>query len=332
MNERRGPDGGNRRVERGAGGVRFSAPRVPLAAWLGQHGYSLLSSLGRLWQRRGATLLTIAVMALALSLPLLLHLAVRNVERFGGGAQDSRELAVFLGAALDRDAVDAARRAAAAHADVTTVTLRTPDEALEELRRLAGFAEALDLLQSNPLPSVLIVTPRPGLAPDGVHALARALEAIEHVDFVQYDLSWRERLDAAIALARRLALVLGVLLAAGALLVVGNTIRLDVAARADEIAIVQLLGGSDGFVRRPFLYAGLWYGLLAATLALVGVAAVTWALAAPVAELAAGYGSEYRLQGLSAPLAAGTLLAGIVLGWLGAWIVCGRHLARGKPP
>src|SRR5205085_10387033 len=132
-------------------------------------------------------------------------------------------------------------------------------------------------------------------------------------------------------LATRITLVLAGLLALGALLVVGNTIRLDVESRAEEIAVVQLIGGSDGFVRRPFLYAGVWYGLAAAVLALLGVLAVQLALSAPVRELAASYGSEFALAGLPWSIAGGTLAGGIMLGWLGAWTACGRHLARGRP-
>ncbi len=151
------------------------------------------------------------------------------------------------------------------------------------------------------------------------------------MDFVQYDLVWRERLDLALELAKRVVWLLGLLLALGALLVVGNTIRLDVAGRAEEIAIVQLLGGTDGFVRRPFLYAGVWYGALAACAAIAGVMVATWLLRGPVGALAMSYGSDFALAGLSWPLALGTLGAGIVLGWLGAFVASGRELAKGNP-
>jgi cell division transport system permease protein len=144
-------------------------------------------------------------------------------------------------------------------------------------------------------------------------------------------LVWRERLDLSLMLAARVVWVLGVLLALGALLVVGNTIRLDVASRAEEIAIVQLLGGTDGFVRRPFLYAGVWYGTLAACVAIAGVWLAVGLLRGPVAALAASYGSAFMLAGLSYPLALGTLGTGIVLGWLGAFVASGRELAKGKP-
>lgn len=319
-------------VEAAAAGFgRFALDRPSAAALLDQHLYSALSSLGRLWQRRGAVALTVFVMALALALPLLLSVAVANLERFGGTLEDTREVTVFLEPALAADAVEAAAASARQLPGVASVAIRTPEQGLDELRQLPGFAEALETLVDNPLPALLVVVPDPAASDAEADALAAALERQPGADFVQYDRVWRERLARVLALAQRLTLVLALLLGLGALLIVGNTIRLDVAARAEEIAVAQLLGGSDGFVRRPFLYAGAWHGLLAALLALAGVALALLALAGPVAALAESYGSPLRLEGLPAATALATVAAGIMLGWLGAWAACGRHLAQGRP-
>ena len=325
-------------VREGAGvregaAVRETRPawRERLRAYGGQHAYGALSSLGRLWQRRGATLLTVAVMGLALALPVMLHLALRNLERYGGAMRDARELTVFVATDAEPGAIAALEQRIAATDGVARVAVRPPDEGLAELSALPGFADAIALLDENPLPTVLVVAPDAALGADAIGALARNLEGLPHVDLVQYDLEWRERMTRALALAERLVALVALVLGLGALLVVGNTIRLDVQGRADEIAIVQQLGGSNGFVRRPFLYAGCWYGLLASGLALAGCAVIMLALRAPVAALAASYGSTIGLVGLDARAAAATLAAGLVLGWLGAWIACGRHLARGKP-
>jgi cell division transport system permease protein len=327
------PDAANRRVPREDGAVK-DAPaslRERLSAYGGQHAYGALSSLGRLWQRRGATLLTIAVMGLALALPLLLLLALRNLESYGGAMRDAREITVFVVPGTEADAIEALRAGIAAREGVARVVVRAPDEGLAELNALPGFAEAVAMLDENPLPTVLLVTPQPALDAAALGVLARGLEAEAGVDLVQYDLEWRERMRRAVALAERLVVIVALVLGLGALLVVGNTIRLDVQGRAEEIGIVQQLGGSDGFVRRPFLYAGCWYGLFAALFALAGSAAVLAALREPVAALAASYGSALGLAGFDLATVAGTLAAGVVLGWLGAWVACGRHLARGKP-
>jgi cell division transport system permease protein len=284
-----------------------------------------------LWSRRAATALTVLVMGLALALPLLLALAVDNLQRFGGTLADSREIAAFLRVDADSTAITAARAKVAALADVAAVDLRDPEAGLDELRSLDGFGRALNLVGENPLPHVLVVAPVASADSRRIDALAAAIDAVEAVDFVQYDLAWRQRLDATLALARRVVQVLGALLALGALLVVGNTIRLDVAARADEITIVQLLGGTDGFVRRPFLYAGCWYGLAAAVVALIGVWGARAVLAGPVARLAESYGGAHALAGPGAATVFAVLAGGIVLGWLGAWAATGRQLAQGKP-
>lgn len=331
MNVRRDPAA---RPGRAAAGNERSAPppvRLPLRAWADQHLYSLLSSLGRLWQRRAATALTVAVMALALALPLLMHVAVRNLGHFGGALEDARELGVFVRTEVGVPGAEALALRLRARADVAGVTLRTPADGLAELAAQDGFGEALALLEDNPLPPVLLVDPAPGADAAAIRALAEAVRAEPEVDFVQLDLDWRERLGRLLALAERLTRVVAVLLGLGALLVVGNTIRLDVQGRADEIAIVQLLGGTDGFVRRPFLYAGCWYGLFAGVLAVLLVAAAQLALAGPVAALAASYGSGFRLQGLDAAAVGAAVAAGIVLGWLGARAASGRQLSRGRP-
>ena len=325
------PRRGGAQADRMAEPANASVRSGGMRAWFDQHMYSLVSSLGRLWQRRGATLLTALVMALALALPLLLEVSVRNLARFSGALHDSREISAFLAVDTGAAAQQETQERVAALAGVAEVQARTPADGIEELRQLAGFAKALDVLDENPLPTVLRVSPAPGLDAAAIKALAGRIEAIAGVDFVQYDLVWRERLDLALELAKRVVWLLGLLLALGALLVVGNTIRLDVAGRAEEIAIVQLLGGTDGFVRRPFLYAGVWYGALAACAAIAGVMVATWLLRGPVGALAMSYGSDFALAGLSWPLALGTLGAGIVLGWLGAFVASGRELAKGNP-
>ena len=326
-------DTGNRRIAREPPALR--APRVPwrdrLRAWGAQHAYGALSSLGRLAQRPGATAMTVAVMGLALALPLLLHLALANLERYGGAMRDARELAVFVDPGAEAAAIAALEARLAHDARVAQVAVRPPEEGLAELAALPGFGDAIALLDENPLPTVLLVSPDAALDAASIAALAHAIEALPEVDLVQYDLEWRERMARALALAERIMALVALVLGLGALLVVGNTIRLDVQGRADEIAIVQQLGGSDGFVRRPFLYAGCWYGGLAALAALAAALAVTAALAAPVAALAASYGRSDALAGLDARAALATVAAGLVLGWIGAWLACGRHLARGKP-
>lgn len=299
-----------------------------LGAWVDLHFYSLFSSLGRLAQKPWATLLTVGVMAIALALPLCLAVLLGNVERLSGSFRESREISLFLKPEATLEAARATADTLRGNPAVETVLLRTPDEGLAEFREMADFAGALALLDDNPLPSVLVVTPRADADGD---TLARTLRELPDADFVQHDAQWRTRLAAWLGFGRQLTAVTAVLLGLGALLVVGNTVRLDIQGRAEEIRTVQLLGATDGFVRRPFLYLGACYGLLAGLLALGVAMAARLALAAPVNTLVADYGSSFVLRGLPWPLAAAALAGAIVLGWLGAWLAAGHHLRRTLP-
>jgi len=299
-------------------------------AWLGQHLYCALSSLGRLSGRPGATALTVLAMGLALALPLLVLLLVDSLGALGGMVSDSREISAFLMPGATAGQVADAAAAARSLPDASGVAVRDPAQGLDELRAISGFGPAIEAIGENPLPHVLVVSPGADASAAHVGALADALGALPGVAHVQFDLEWRERLDAVLAVGRRLAWVFGALLALGAVLVVGNTIRLDVAARADEIAIVQLLGGSDGFVRRPFVYTGIWYGVLSATIALAGTWAAVLFLGGPLARLAAAYSGVLALRGPGVTAHLAMFGFGIVVGWSGAWVTVRRRLALGR--
>ena len=299
-------------------------------AWLDHHGYSIVASLGRLLRKPWATLLTVGVMAVALALPLGLWLVLGNMARLGGEMRESRDIAVFLKMDVDAAKAEAVAASLRARSDVAKVERVTPDQALEQLRARPDLAEAIDALGADAaqaaLPSVLRVSPK-----GDELLLADSLKTLPEAERVQHDAVWRERLDAWLRFGGRAVLVLAALLGLGALLVVGNTVRLDIQSRREEIGVLQLLGASDGFVRRPILYLGAWYGLAAGALAL-GVLTVAWmALRQPLADLAAEYGSSFALRGLD-PLPALCVLVGAgLLGWLGAGLVTGHYLRQTRP-
>lgn len=297
-----------------------------IATWFDHHAYSLVASAGRIFGKPWATALTVGVMAVALALPLGLWATLSNVERFAGDVQEARRVSVFLkpqvGGAQAEDLAAQLRL----RADVAAVELRTPEQGLAELRETAGLGATIDTLDGNPLPSLLVITP----AGDET-TLARSLLALPEADLVQHDAAWRQRLDGWLAFGARLAGVLAVLLGAGALLVVGNTVRLDVQQRREEIEVLQLLGATDGFIRRPFLYLGTCYGVLAGLLALAMLSAAQLALKIPLSELARSYGSGFALQGFALPHAASVVLGAGLLGLLGAGLVTGHTLRQTRP-
>ncbi|MGA9421662.1 MAG: permease-like cell division protein FtsX [Rhodanobacteraceae bacterium] len=308
-----------------------SAPgrvRDRLRAWGDQHLFSLFSSLGRLAARPWATALTVLVLGFALALPLLFFLVFQNARSLSTGLRQAREITVFLKPAIDGGAATALAAELRLRPDVATVVVRTPAEGLAEFRRLSGFSEALEVVDANPLPSVLIVTPR--AAKNGSDpVIVGDLRIDPRVDLVQYDAAWRRRLDAILGFGARSVEVLATILALATLLVVGNTVRLDIQGRAEEIAVMQLMGAGNGFVRRPFLYAGFWYGLLGGSLAVLAAATVQLVLAAPLARLLSSYDHRLALHGLDATVALALIVASGLLGWAGALIASTRHLLQG---
>ncbi|MEP6484586.1 MAG: permease-like cell division protein FtsX, partial [Rudaea sp.] len=278
------------------------------------------------------TTLTLAVLSLALAFPLLFWLLLDNAKGFSGNIDDARSISVFLKPIVDASAAKLMAEKLRARSEIAQVVLKSPEQGLEEFRNQSGFADALKVLHYNPLPAVLVVSPRAAVADsDPSAALVAELERDPVVDLVQYDAQWRQRLNAILRLAQRGAGVLAVLLALAALLVVGNTVRLDIQSRADEIAVMQMLGADNGFVRRPFLYIGFWYGAFAGVASLILIGIVEAVLAAPLAALTSSYDHRFDVHGMSIATMALVLLGSALLGWFGAWIAASRHIALGQP-
>nr|WP_254200810.1 permease-like cell division protein FtsX [Lysobacter sp. MMG2] len=294
-----------------------------MGTWFDHHVYSLVASVGRMLHKPWATALTIGVMAVAITLPLGLWAALGNVERFTGTVQQSRQISLFLKPQVSLDRARVLADELRGRGDVASLDLRTPEQGMEELRRSSGLGEAISAVDGNPLPSVLIVTPK-----GDETMLAESLRTLPDVDVVQHDAAWRQRLDHWLRFGVRLAWVLAALLGLGALLVVGNTVRLDIQSRREEIAVLQQLGATDGFIRRPFLYLGLSYGLAAGLIALGLLTAADHALREPLAELARSYGSHFALEGFDLRSAIAIVVGAGVLGWLGAGLVTGHYLRQ----
>jgi cell division transport system permease protein len=303
-----------------------------MSAWLTRHAQTFVGSLGRLSQHSLATLMTTLVIGIALALPACLHLLVTNAQRAVGGWNRAVSVSVYL---KQPTSSDEARRLAdrlRQRRDLAEVDLTLADEALKAFRSESGFGEAIDALNKNPLPHALVLRPAETYAtPAHLAGLAADLRKMPSVEVVQLDTAWVERLNAILEGLRRGILLAGALLGVGILVIVGNTIRLDIENRREEIEVTKLVGGSDGFVRRPFLYAGIWYGIGGGILAWVVTAIILAALREPVARIAGLYGSAFELTGLG--LEAGGVLVGVgvILGWLGSYVAATRHLRLIEP-
>ena len=304
--------------------------RSRMRAWGRRQLYSFFSSLGTLYSHRLGTLLTMLVLGIAMVLPLGLYVTVKNLRSLDVQHQDWGTVSVFMQPGVDEDGVRAlSERIEREHGAV--VAAISPEQGMEEFRRASGFGEALTLFEENPLPWVLEVTPQPAPGADieaVVGPLSDWVSVQEGVELVQADFKWLRRLAGLLALGDAIVTVLSVLFSLAVVVVVANTIRLDVASRVEEIQVLQLVGASNGFIRQPFLYSGFWYGLLGASLALLLLSGCMWYLGRPLGRLLDAYGNTFQISGPGALEMLWVLLAGALLGLLGAWLAVQRHFRQ----
>jgi len=316
------------REPRGAGAA--VGPQSGFKAWLRDHLRVAVTSLGRLYRHGGTSLMTAAVIGIALSLPAAMQVLVSNAGAVSGSWEGSARISLYLkNNVSDADAralADTVRRMDG----IAEVQLITAGQALAEFKQLSGFGDAAAVLDKNPLPAVLVIRPA-DTSPDAAAALQRQLAANPAVDQVRLDLQWLKRLNAILDIVRRVTDILAGLLALAVILVVGNTIRLEIGGRRTEIEVSKLLGATDSFIRRPFLYHGAWYGLAGGLIACVLVVVAVMLVEDPVSRLAGLYGSVFALQGLGFMGALGLLAGGSLLGWAGSWLAVARHLRAIEP-
>ncbi|MGH8515819.1 MAG: permease-like cell division protein FtsX [Panacagrimonas sp.] len=299
-----------------------------LRRWLGEHARVCVAAFGRQWRDPIGTLLTSLVIGITLALPAGLDLLVQNLRTAAGGLNQTRTMTVFLRDGQSESDGRKLTSSLARRDEFAAVAYTSRDQALADFRARTDLGAVLDALDSNPLPASISLTPRPALAADDLVRLAQDLRKQEGVEQVLLDNAWIQRLSTALALASRLALLLAVALGTAAVLAMGNTIRLDIEARRDEIVVMKLIGAPAGFIRRPFLYAGFWYGLSGGVVAIIAVYIARYAMAAPVQDLVALYQGAFDLRGPDPRTLASVLGAGAVLGLAGAWLAVSRHLGR----
>ena len=291
-----------------------------------------VGALGRMVKQPVATLMTMAVIAIALALPLFLNVFLQNARTATGNWNQAFDISVYLNKKASGSRAQSLAKQLRSRKDVASVRVITAAEALAEFRADSGFGSALDALGDNPLPDTLVVTPGLGASTsEGMQTLQAAIAAMPDVQTVQVDTEWVRRLLAMMDILRRTIWVAGALMALCVVLVVANTIRLDILNRRAEIEVMKLVGASDGFARRPFLYTGLWYGLGGGTLAIVLVGTAVGLLGKPVARLAGLYGSQFKLRGLGLVPALTALVATVALAWLGSWVAATRHIRDIEP-
>ena len=296
------------------------------------HAQNLVAALGRLVRQPISSLLTVAVIGIALALPAGLRVLVNNARNLSGSWESAVDFTVYLELGVSEERARQLADDIGARPEVATVEIITSTAALKEFREYSGFGDALKALDENPLPHALVVRPEGGGDdPAEINALAAELEDLGDTAFVQLDTAWVERFRAILDIARRSVDIATVLLALAVVIVIGNTIRLEINNRRQEIEVMKLVGGSNGFVRRPFLYLGFWYGLGGGLLAWLVLLLGLTLLGGPVANLAGLYGSGFVLRSLGASEVLALVVGGAGLGWVGAGIAAARHLRSIEP-
>ncbi|MGI0154047.1 MULTISPECIES: permease-like cell division protein FtsX [Pseudidiomarina] len=312
--------------QQGASQVNISKLQRFVMFWV-HNVQQALASLGELLRYPLASMMTMAVLGLSLTLPATLYVVVKNTESLGADWQNAAEITLFLRKDLTQQEVDTVHKRLSLSSAIESVRWIDKQQALSEFKEQSGFGDALAALQQNPLPDVLIVTP---VAAQRSAATARQLlsqlQQEREVAEARLDLDWLTRLEAILAVIRHGLSALALLLCVAVVLIVGNTIRLNINSKRDEIMVMKLVGATDAYIQRPFLYTGIWYGLVGGVIAWVATALIIWWISGTVAHVSELYQSQFRIEGLNFSEMMVLWLVAIGLGLLGSYLAVRKHV------
>ncbi|WP_277976962.1 permease-like cell division protein FtsX [Pantoea endophytica] len=300
--------------------------------WQEQWRYALRGTLSDMWRQPLATLLTVMVIAISLTLPSVCYMVWKNVSQAATQWYPAPQLTVYLDKALDDTAAENVTAQLKQLDGVDNVNYLTREEALNEFRNWSGFGGSMDMLEQNPLPAVAIITPKLNFQnSDTMANLRDRVAKVQGVDEVRMDDSWFSRLAALTGLVGQIASMIGLLMVVAVFLVIGNSVRLSIFARRDTINVQKLIGATDGFILRPFLYGGALLGLGGAVLSLLLSEVLVLRLQSVVAQVATVFGTTFVLEGFSWDEGLLLLLIAAIIGWIAAWLATVQHLRRFTP-
>jgi len=307
-----------------------------IQTYLLRHLQVFFYSLGQLTKNPLSLLMTSAVIGIALALPTGLHIILKNIQSLSGDLDSAAQISLFLKKSTTNTQAEQLVKQLNKMPQINKVQYVSREKALQEFKQLSGFGNALKALEKNPLPAVVIV--QPNLLQDSAlsntlatEELVKHLQSQPYVDIAQLDMQWVKRLYSIMDIIRRGVIILAGLLALAVLLVVGNTIRLAIQNRRDEIVIIKLIGGTDRFIRRPFLYTGFWYGLFGGLIALFLVISSLLLLSGPIEALTQSYESPFTVQIIDLFSTFWLIAGSILLGLVGSWVAVERHLREIEP-
>lgn len=304
----------------------FLNPKSKLTIFLLRHKQASMISLKRMLRAPLSNLLTLLVISIALAFPSGLFVVLRNLQNVVSDWNKDAQLSVFLKTGATALQIQELTNQLKSQAAIKSIKYISPQQGLREFKTNSGFGDVIDQLGNNPLPAVIEVQINTNIQSSALQELAATIEKLPQVDSVQMDLQWVQRLLGIVNLIKKIVYAFAFLLGCGVLLIIGNTIRLMIQSHHDEIEVVKLIGGTDRFVRRPFLYSGLFYGLFGGILAWILIALFMLFMKSAITHVASLYNSQFIIRSLD-PIAISVLLgSSIILGMLGAWIAVGKHI------
>lgn len=318
-----------RKRESGAKQSKRTARGALQSHWQ-QHLKTARESINRLLSTPAASLMTVAVIGIALLLPSALYVSMNNLQALSGGISSVSQISLYLNENVTDEEANKISERLLQREEVASAEYISPAQAATEFNTRSGLGDVIDALENNPLPGVIVLSPSI-IDAASASALREELSTLAEVESAQLDLQWVERLQAFLQLTQRASTGLMLILALAVLFVVGNTIRLAIEGRRAEIVVIKLVGGTNSYVARPFLYAGAICGCAGSVLAWVLLSIILLSLRGPANELLGLYSSDYQLQGLSTANSLALLALGTLLGWLGAFISVRQHLAAIEP-
>ncbi|WP_417447847.1 permease-like cell division protein FtsX [Idiomarina abyssalis] len=322
----------NRSIEKGAS----SRGRLPwwrrLIMVPVHHAQQAIASLGELWRNPFASFMTMAVLGLSLTLPSSLYVLVKNTTSIADNWQEASEVTLFLKKDLQQSEVDTLKTQTELSEGVESVRLIPKEQGLQDFKEQSGFGETLDYLSSNPLPDVLVVIPAEShRSPQRAKELLNRLEKQREVAYAKMDLEWLNRLEGILNLIEDILGALAVVLCLSVVLIVGNTIRLNILSKRDEIMVMKLVGATNAFIQRPFLYTGVWYGIIGGLVAWLATALLIWWVESAVVDLTELYETPFQLNGLTLGELLIIWLIAVGLGLAGSYLAVRRHIQSIEP-
>jgi cell division transport system permease protein len=300
-------------------------------AYLLHHLQSLVFSLGKIYNSPTTTIMTVAVIGITLSLPGGFYLFLKNINAMSGDFRSTTQITLYLDIKLSEDKARALERTISTTVNVASTQFISRQASLQAFRETSGFGRSIDTLSSNPLPHTIIVEPVSEADTFAVKNLLNALQALDEVKIAKLDTEWLERLYTILEIAKRSVAIVTILFSIAVLLIIGNTIRLDIQNRRQEIIVTKLIGATNAFIRRPFLYGGIWYGLLGGLMSWLIVEIGYLAISGPLNRLNLLYQADlvlitFTFQDFIILVSSSTLL-----GLAGSWIAVARHLNQIEP-